>query len=316
MSSSDDLKQLKAAGAEIRAVNFTRLLHAGVLHTKFIVADQANFYVGSANMDWRSLTQVKEVGITVRDCPIISTDLLKIFEVYWTLGVSDSVLPKKWPEALSTTINAENPASIRLRSTDSQVFLSSSPPQFNPEGRTNDIDAILNVIERAEKFINIAVMDYFPAFLYSNNKAFWPVIDNALRKAAIERGVQVKVMASKWKYTRKVLKPYLQSLAAIKNMYSKGSIDARIFVVPSNSQQAEIPFARVNHNKYMVTDKDALIGTSNWSADYFVTTGGVSFVSREANHTCYRDHSLREELTSLFLRDWFSDYTESVGEVH
>lgn len=34
----------------------------------------------------------------------------------------------------------------------------------------------------------------------------------------------------------------------------------RLFVVPANPRQKEIPFARVNHNKYMVTDKIAYIG--------------------------------------------------------
>ena len=50
----------------------------------------------------------------------------------------------------------------------------------------------------------------------------------------------------------------------------------RLFTVPSFSPgQAAIPFARVNHNKYLVTDKTAYIGTSNWSADYFISTGGI-----------------------------------------
>lgn len=34
----------------------------------------------------------------------------------------------------------------------------------------------------------------------------------------------------------------------------------RLFVVPASPKQKEIPFARVNHNKYMVTDKIAYIG--------------------------------------------------------
>ena len=42
----------------MRSVNFTRLFNAGVLHTKMWLVDEKHFYVGSANMDWRSLTQV------------------------------------------------------------------------------------------------------------------------------------------------------------------------------------------------------------------------------------------------------------------
>jgi len=315
LSSSEDLNQLKAAGAEIRAVNFTRLLSAGVLHTKFIITDKQNFYIGSANMDWRSLTQVKELGITVRDCSVLAIDLIKIFQVYWTLGEEEAQLPPNWPPGLGTVINAVNPVSIQLRNTESQVFLSSSPAPFNPEGRTNDIDAILTVINRADKFINIAVMDYFPIFLYSKRQQFWPVIDDALKKAAIERGVQVKVMASKWKHTRSTIYSFLRSLAAIQRLPSNGTIESKLFIVPSNPEQDKIPFIRVNHNKYMVTDQDALIGTSNWSADYFTNTAGVSFVSHETgNHSCFRDHSLRESLTQVFERDWNSEYTVSVGD--
>ena len=44
-------------GAQVRMVDMQKLTH-GVLHTKFWVVDQTHFYLGSANMDWRSLTQV------------------------------------------------------------------------------------------------------------------------------------------------------------------------------------------------------------------------------------------------------------------
>lgn len=35
----------------------------------------------------------------------------------------------------------------------------------------------------------------------------------------------------------------------------------KIFTVPSTAEQAKIPFARVNHAKYMVTDRVVYIGT-------------------------------------------------------
>jgi len=46
----------------------------------------------------------------------------------------------------------------------------SSPPPFCPHGRTSDIDAILDVIEKAEEFIHIAVMDYVPSMLYARHQ--------------------------------------------------------------------------------------------------------------------------------------------------
>lgn len=51
---------IKQKAANVRSVDFQRLLGAGVLHTKLWIVDGKHMYVGSANMDWRSLTQVKK----------------------------------------------------------------------------------------------------------------------------------------------------------------------------------------------------------------------------------------------------------------
>lgn len=42
----------------MRRVEFGRLT-TGVLHTKFWIVDMKHVFIGSANMDWRALTQVK-----------------------------------------------------------------------------------------------------------------------------------------------------------------------------------------------------------------------------------------------------------------
>lgn len=47
----------KHTGVQIRQVDLPRLTR-GVLHTKFWIVDQLHIYLGSANMDWRALTQV------------------------------------------------------------------------------------------------------------------------------------------------------------------------------------------------------------------------------------------------------------------
>lgn len=54
-----DSAELEKRGlAEVRSINFSHLLGSGVLHTKFWVVDGKHVYIGSANMDWRSLTEV------------------------------------------------------------------------------------------------------------------------------------------------------------------------------------------------------------------------------------------------------------------
>lgn len=81
-------------------------------------------------------------------------------------------------------------------------------------------------------------------------------------------------------------------------------IEIKRFVVPASEDQEKIPFGRVNHNKYMVTDNTAYIGTSNWSGDYFIDTAGIGLVmsSFAPNGTIVSD------LQAIFERDWNSKY--------
>jgi len=49
---------VKRKAAQVRSLNFVKILGGGVLHTKMWIIDRQHVYIGSANMDWRSLTQV------------------------------------------------------------------------------------------------------------------------------------------------------------------------------------------------------------------------------------------------------------------
>ena len=72
----------------------------------------------------------------------------------------------------------------------------------------------------------------------------------------------------------------------------------------------DIPFTRVNHNKYMVTDTTAYVGTSNWSGDYFVDTAGIGYVvSQEMGSQSTSKHSIQEQLRLVFERDWNSKFS-------
>lgn len=48
---------LLSEGVHVRRVNFGRLT-GGILHSKFWIVDRKHVFIGSANMDWRALTQV------------------------------------------------------------------------------------------------------------------------------------------------------------------------------------------------------------------------------------------------------------------
>ncbi|XP_072819965.1 5'-3' exonuclease PLD4 isoform X6 [Vicugna pacos] len=105
---STDLQVLAARGAQVRHVPLGKLT-GGVLHSKFWVVDGRHVYVGSANMDWRSLTQVKELGTIIYNCSRLAQDLEKTFQTYWVLGAPEAVLPKPWPRNFSSHINRFQP---------------------------------------------------------------------------------------------------------------------------------------------------------------------------------------------------------------
>lgn len=169
---------------------------------------------------------------------------------------------------------------------------------------------------------------------------YWPVIDDALRSAAIDRHVSVKLLISWWKHSRPSEDYFLRSLAALSNAYRGVDIEVvsrliyrsfqskfkwnkyknlslllfylpqKRFICPATDDQAQIPFGRVNHNKYMVTDNVAYIGTSNWSADYFITTAGIGLVMAENSNIGKNKtaNTIRDDLASVFERDWTSAY--------
>ncbi|XP_066529557.1 5'-3' exonuclease PLD4 [Hoplias malabaricus] len=304
---STDLRSLKENGVHVRRVNFGCLTR-GILHTKFWIVDRRHIYIGSANMDWRALTQVKELGVVIYNCTKLATDLHKIFQSYWVVGHENATIPDPWPSFYDTSINEEQPLLLNLSNVPSRIYISASPPVFCPDSRTKDLDAILSAIRQAEQFIHVAVMEYFPSSKFFHHHRYWPVIENALKKSAFERNVAVRLLASCGRDSDPSVLPFLKSLNALDSPSDNISIEVRLFIVPV-ANQSDIPYARVNHNKYMVTDKVAYIGTSNWSADYFNTTAGVGLVvSQDAMHSSLPGDTLVFQLNAVFNRDWNSEF--------
>ncbi|KAM8717194.1 hypothetical protein ACLKA7_003977 [Drosophila subpalustris] len=293
--------------AQIVAV---KLPHNGALHTKLWIVDGQHFYLGSANMDWRSLTQVKELGVLAQNCPELTRDLSKIFKAYWQIGSDkDASIPNKWSGLFQSSYNLRRPMLIRInRNYTMSAYISNAPPALTANGRTHDLDAILHCIETASDFVHIAVMDYFPLIVSNSKIEYWPPIDNALRKAAIERGVVIKLLISWWKHSDPNEDNYLRSLQELSTSNQQIDIQIRRFVVPSDEQQLKIPFVRVNHNAYMVTERVAYIGTSNWSGEYFTHTAGVGLVLSDVDFENNTLHTLRSDVFNVFARDWHSPY--------
>lgn len=77
----------------------------GIMHLKLWHADGIAAYLGSANADWKSLAQVKELGVLINgsvagDGPGATDDLGRIFEVFWEWAAPS--LPADTVNAVST----------------------------------------------------------------------------------------------------------------------------------------------------------------------------------------------------------------------
>ncbi|CAL8286187.1 unnamed protein product [Lota lota] len=308
LTNSSDLNVLLENGVQVRRVDFGRLTK-GVLHSKFWIVDGLHVFIGSANMDWRALTEVKELGALIYNCTSLAKDLHKIFQSFWAMGEPNSSLPEPWPSTYDTTINKDLPLVVNDGNVSSRIYLSGSPPLFCPASRTQDLEAILSAISEAERFIDVAVMVYSPSSRFEHHRRYWPVIDNVIKRAAFEREVKVRMLISCGRDSNPAMLAFLQSLASLNYPPLNVRILVRLFIVPVGNK-TDIPYARVNHNKYMVTDKVSYIGTSNWMEDYFSNTAGVGLVvSEHAQDPIQKTRTLHHQLKAVFNRDWNSQFS-------
>ena len=298
----NDAEVMQAAGIPVTTINFTQLGLSGIFHTKMMVADGKNVYVGSANADWRSLSQVKEMGVAVFNSKELGEDAERIFRTVHDAAVHGSI-PEKWPAEYSALYNDDAPLTIHdvngVAGNDAQIYLAVSPDQFCASQRTTAMDSTRKLFTRAQSTIDIEVMDYLPCSCYMPTNMYWPDLDDLIRSAAYA-GKQVRMLIGLWNYTKPAMAQYLASLDALDN------IDVRWFKVPELEGMEPVEYTRVNHAKFFVTDSESYVSTNNWIADYFLSTHGINVI--------VKNEVLRQSLQTAFNRDWSSPYTKFLNE--
>ena len=65
---------------------------------------------------------------------------------------------------------------------DMTAYLASSPKELCTSNRDTDLSSILEAIKSADKYVYIAVMDFFPVTIYQKDTKYFPLIDNELRE--------------------------------------------------------------------------------------------------------------------------------------
>jgi phosphatidylserine/phosphatidylglycerophosphate/cardiolipin synthase-like enzyme len=231
-------------GIEVRRSSVGPWL-GGVMHAKAIFVDGQEGFIGSQNFDWRSLEHIRELGVHFRS-PELTREYVKAFRWEWD-HANDASPPKELAEVISQPLKLDG----------STVLATFSPNSLNAATAAGDEAEILKMLDEARTSINIALLTYSP--LDHSGKSFYPVLDNAIRRAAV-RGVEVKLMLSHWVEGKKG-QDHLLSLDTLDR------VEIRACRIPLTAE-GEIPFARVHHSKYLVCDgAKAWLGTSNWQED-------------------------------------------------
>jgi phosphatidylserine/phosphatidylglycerophosphate/cardiolipin synthase-like enzyme len=284
-SDAATLARLRAIpNLELRQFEFAKLAGNGIIHAKYLVVDGAVAFVGSQNFDWRALSHIQETGLRITE-PAIVAQVQAIFDADWSahaqLARGGQVVPVTVPKPRG----GDGAAS----------YLVASPNAYTPAGIVDAETELPRLLAGAKSEIRVQMLDYAPLDYGPNHtRPFYGVIDNALR-AALVRGVKVKLMVSHWN-TDKPAIDHLKSLAMLPG------VEIRVVTLP-RAPEGFIPYARVIHSKTMVIDGAlAWVGTSNWSGGYFNNSRNLEVVMRDAR--------MAGRLTALHEQAWNSPYAQ------
>uniref|UniRef100_A0A3B3ZIM5 PLD phosphodiesterase domain-containing protein n=1 Tax=Periophthalmus magnuspinnatus TaxID=409849 RepID=A0A3B3ZIM5_9GOBI len=301
-----ELISLGTKYAEVHYLNMTALTK-GHLHSSFWVVDNKHFYIGSASMDWRSLATRKELGIVVYNCSCLALDLHKVFSLYWGLQYKDFI-PTFWSKRLFALFNGDQPLELTLNSTKAQAYVSASPDAFSPKDRSSDLEAISKVIQDAQRFIYISIMDYLPLFGMNSNR-YWSRIDGFIREALLLRKIRVRLLISCWEKTHPLTFNFIWSLRSLCMEQANCSLEAKFFrprVLRDGNVQG------INHNRFMVTDRAIYLGNLDWVGNEFSHNAGAGLVISQPDVDDDRNSTVVDQLRMAFERDWFSGHTHSL----
>ncbi len=278
-------------GIESRLIDGQAAWGGGVLHAKGMIIDGERFFLGSQNWDWRALEHIHELGALVSH-EAMAADLGRIYDLDWALAGGED------PPAVRHDVPAVPEWSpirmLTLPDGDAcEAVLAASPPHALPPGVPWDLPLLVEQIDDAAERVRLQLLSYNPG---DRDGGWWPDLDNSLRRAAA-RGCEVQIIFANWS-KRSYMLTHIQSLAVLPG------IEIRFTNIPAWTG-GFVPFARVEHAKYVTCDGRALwLGTANGSRDYFHQSRNISLFLRGPGCT--------NEADAFFERSWNSSYAETV----
>ena len=260
----------------------------GIMHAKCIIADDETVYIGSTNFDWLSLTNVHEIGVCVVNKGF-AQNVKKIFNNDWEIcKTGKAPVLKGKRKALPV---------FKTKYMGEEISISpvASPEVLTPLDCSVELEKIVEYIDSAKQSIFLNVMEYSPKSQYKPNM-YNGGYDDAFRRAAA-RGVNVKILVSDWSQHEPNIS-YLKSLSMLQN------VEVKILTIP-RLKEKYLPFARVQHCKYLVIDREkSWLGSSNWEPDYFLATRNISLLMTGKKTTM--------TLRQMFLNSWTGEYAEFI----
>ena len=277
-------------GSETRILDCREAWGGSVLHAKYFLVDDDIFYVGSQNFDWRALGQIHELGVLVKH-PGLAADARRVFEHDWVIssGAEFNALP-----AAVKSLAECSKQKVTLAGGDTvEALITASPQKVLPGDIPWDLPLMIELIDSAADSVHVQLLSYG---VTDRERRLFDDLDRALRRAAV-RGAKVRIILSNWAKSRYAV-PWITSLAAIRD------IEIRFINIPEHPD-GFIPFARVEHAKYLTVDgKACWIGTSNWSRDYFYTSRNIGVI-------LLGDGAPRDP-DRFFNLNWHGPYAETV----
>ncbi len=272
---------------ECRIVSFGALT-GGIQHAKYFIVDSSQIFIGSQNFDWRSLKHIHEIGLRIKHSGIVNM-YREVFEHDWKFAEKN----QSYPEFTNTDVTIKS-FSFSTKDYDSLTLIPTfSPEKYIPVSANGDEKQITRLIYNAKQNIMLQFLTYNPA---TSDNGYYGLLDSALILAS-KRGIKVKLIVSDWSIGKLAI-DYLKKLSAYPN------IEVKYSSIP-DAKEGYIPFARVEHCKYIVADSTVCwIGSSNAEKSYF-------YNSRDAGVTI-TNKKLTTQLYDIFMKDWNGEYTHPI----
>lgn len=288
----DDVEWLEKQSPNItkHVIDF-KSLAGGIQHSKYFIVDNKEIFLGSQNFDWRSLKHIHELGVRVKSAIVLT--FLSIFNLDWNYAEKND--GKNWLTDTSVVWAMRRNSQLiysTLYDTVNPIAVF-SPKEFIFEDIYSkwDLAIIVEMITRARTEINLQFLSYNPV----TKDGYWEEIDTALISAS-KRGVKVKLLISDWNLGRTAVDHF-------KQLITNPNFEVRYTAIPEYSG-GFIPFARVEHCKFITADSVCWIGTSNMSYDYFYESRNVGLAVENGKFT--------QEVRDIFYKSWNSEYAHSI----